>query len=40
METTVILGLGLIIAGAVAKQVIESKMKKAKAPARKKNKQN
>ena len=37
METTIILGLGLIIVTAVAKDVIESKMKKSKVMVKKKN---
>jgi hypothetical protein len=38
METTIILGLGLIIAAAVVKHTIEAKIKKAKVPVRKKSK--
>jgi hypothetical protein len=37
METTILLGLGLIIVTAVAKDVIESKMKKSKVMVKKKN---
>jgi hypothetical protein len=36
MEATILLGLGLIIIGAVVKDTIESKMKKSKVRVRKK----
>lgn len=38
MEATIILGLGLIIIGAAAKDAIESKMKKSKVPVKSKSK--
>lgn len=38
MDMTIILGLGLIIIGAAAHETIQSKMKKAKVPVKKRPK--
>jgi hypothetical protein len=37
MEATILLGIGLIAVGALAKDLIESKLKKAKVPVRKRS---